>query len=208
MERTWRIHAGYCGDNASVEESCEWASRPGTPARSQSQNLSDIVNRQASYWIRKLGLTPHPEGGHYLETYRAAGSIPASGLPRSFGGTRSFSTAICFLLQGKQRSKLHRIKSDEIWHFYCGTTVVLHILGGKGRCLQVRLGRSPRKGEVFQAVVPAGCWFGAKLVNGHSYALVGCTVAPGFDFRDFELGDRELLFRRYPQHRRAIEDLT
>ena len=166
------------------------------------------MNRQAAYWIDALGLKPHPEGGYYRESYRARGAIPAKGLPPSFRGPRSFSTAIYFLLEGSRRSMLHRIRSDELWHFYRGTAVVLHIINAKGRYSQVRLGPNPGKGEVLQAVVPAGCWFGAKPANRRSYGLVGCTVAPGFDFRDFELGNRTSLIRRYPQHRRVIEELT
>ena len=166
------------------------------------------MNRRALYWIRKLGLKPHPEGGYYRETYRSAGTIAAVGLPRTFKGARSFSTAILFLLEGNQRSTLHRIKSDELWHFHCGTTVVLHIIDRKGRYSRVRLGGKTGMGDVLQAVVPAGCWFGARLECPRSYALVGCTVAPGFDFRDFELGERAELVRRYPGHRRIIEELT
>ncbi|MEI6218113.1 MAG: cupin domain-containing protein, partial [bacterium] len=144
----------------------------------------------------------------YRETYRSAGSIPAKALPPSFGGARAFSTAIYFLLAGKQQSMLHRIKSDEVWHFYCGTAVFLHIIDVKGKYSRIRLGGNPDKGEVLQAVVPAGCWFGAKPTTTNSYVLVGCTVAPGFDFTDFELGDRAWLLRRYPQHQGVIEEQT
>lgn len=166
------------------------------------------MNRQASYWISRLRLRAHPEGGYFREVYRSAGAIPAKGLPAAFGGSRSFSTAIYFLLAGSQRSALHSIKSDEIWHFYCGTAVVLHVIDPDGRYKQIRLGRNPAKGDVLQAVVPAGSWFGAKPANSRSYVLVGCTVAPGFDFKDFELGDRAELVSRFPRHRRLIEDLT
>lgn len=167
-----------------------------------------VVNKQALKWIKHLGLRPHPEGGFYRETYRAAGAIPARALPPSFDGSRVFSTAIYFLLAGRQRSTLHRIKSDEIWHFHRGGTLVIHLIDPKGRYSRIRLGSNPDKGDVLQAVVPAGCWFGARLASGCSYALVGCTVAPGFDFRDFELGDQAALIRRYPRHRRVIEELT
>lgn len=166
------------------------------------------MNRQASHWVKIHGLKPHPEGGYYRETYRSTGVISGKGLPSDFKGSRSFSTAIYFLLAGSQRSTLHRIKSDEIWHFYCGSVLVLHVIDLRGRHSQIRLGRNPAMGEVLQAVVPGGCWFGAKLANSRSYALVGCTVSPGFDFRDFELGGRAALVRRYPRHQKVIEELT
>ncbi|MEI6970833.1 MAG: cupin domain-containing protein [bacterium] len=166
------------------------------------------MNKQASIWIRNLGLKAHPEGGYYRETYRASGSIRANGLPARFAGPRSFATAIYFLLEGRQRSVLHRIRSDEVWHFYCGAVVVVHMISPDGTHSKIRLGRRPCRGEVLQAVVPAGCWFGAGLAGRRSYALVGCTVSPGFDFRDFELGRRSELLRKYPRHRALIEELT
>lgn len=166
------------------------------------------MNKQALRWIKKLGLEPHPEGGYYRETYRAEGVIPEKVLRPQFSGSRSFSTAIYFLLSDSQCSKLHRIRSDEIWHFYAGTALVLSLINSKGKLQQINLGFNPDGSEVPQAVIPAGCWFGAKLANPGSYALVGCTVAPGFDFREFELGDRFVLLDQYPKLASLIEELT
>ena len=146
-----------------------------------------------------MGLKPHPEGGFFRETYRAAGRIPG----KKFPGGRSFSTAILFLLSKGCVSRLHRIKSDELWHFYAGGPLMVVELDPKtGRTRSTRLG----PGKV-QHVVKAGDWFGARLGAGADYALVGCTVAPGFEFRDFEMGRREELLRKFPRSRRVIERL-
>ena len=159
-------------------------------------------------WIASLKLAPHPEGGFYRETYRAAETIEAAHLPERFGGGRVHSTAIYFLLPGDQISALHRIKSDEVWHFYAGTTLTLTLLHPDGRLEAHRLGPRPERGEAFQALVPAGCWYGARVDDPASYALVGGTVAPGFDFADFELAERAALLARFPEHRDTIVRLT
>ncbi len=157
--------------------------------------------------IAALGLARHPEGGWFRETYRAAGEIPAHALPPRFGGGRAFSTAILFLLEPGDRSHLHRIGSDEVWHFHGGAPLLLQVLHPDGRHETVRLGPDPLAGDRCQAVVPAGCWFGAEPLGG-PFALVGCTVAPGFDFADFELGGREDLKARFPQHQDLVLRLT
>jgi hypothetical protein len=168
-----------------------------------------MAARTVGDWIASLGLVPHPEGGFYRETYRAAETIAADHLPERFGGTRAFSTAIYFLLPGDQVSLFHRIKSDEIWHFYAGSALTLALIhpedGGLEEC---RLGPHPERGERFQVLVPAGCWYGVRVDDPDSYALVGGTVAPGFDFADFELADRRSLLAAFPQHRHAIVRLT
>lgn len=151
----------------------------------------------ASHWINKLGLHPHPEGGFYRETYRASLHVQAH------GGTRSASTAIYFLLESDQCSALHRIKSDEVWHFYAGAPLSIVLIHADGRTETKVIGDG-----AFQAVVPAGCWFGARVEQRNAYALAGCTVAPGFDFADFEIGTRTGLISRYPQHEDIIRALT
>jgi len=155
-------------------------------------------------WIRRLDLLPHPEGGYYRETYRASERIAKDHLPPRFGGERRLSTAIYFLLVGDQVSCLHRIKSDEVWHFYTGTPLDLFVIGDDGRLTTHRLGPD----GPFQALVPAGSWYGAAPSDGTGWALLGGTVAPGFDFADFELGDRAVLLRAFPQHRALVERLT
>jgi uncharacterized protein len=164
------------------------------------------MTKDSAYWIRKLRLEPHPEGGYYRQTYRA--DLVLEGLPRQFSGPRAASTAIYFLLEGENFSAFHRLRSDEVWHFYLGATVTVHVIEADGRYTQVQLGSDPEAGGVLQAVVKAGCWFASQMKDGKSFALVGCTVAPGFDFEDFELAERDRLVELYPQHRDVITNLT
>lgn len=154
-----------------------------------------------------MGLCPHPEGGWYKEVYRSEESIDAAGLPERFGGSRSFATSIYFLLAGDNFSAFHRIKSDELWHFYAGDGLTVQIIAPDGEQSAIRLGSRPEAGETFQGVVPAGSWFAAEPKDG-GYGRVGCTVAPGFDFTDFEMADREQLTAEFPQHAELIERMT
>jgi uncharacterized protein len=158
--------------------------------------------------ISSLGLSRHPEGGWYRESYRCAEFVAGSDLPERFAGPRPFSTAIYFLLEKGEISALHRIKSDEIWHFYAGAPLVLHILTPQGEHLELKLGPDFAAGESYQAVVAAGCWFGAEVSGVGGYSLVGCTVAPGFDFADFQMGKRAYLQQEYPRHKEVICRLT
>jgi predicted cupin superfamily sugar epimerase len=162
----------------------------------------------ARRWIDTLHLQRHPEGGSYRETYRAAEALAQATLPARFGGDRAFSTAIYFLLEGDDFSALHRIKQDEVWHFYDGSSLTVHVIDPAGNYTALRVGRDLDRGELPQAVVAAGCLFGATVNEPNSYALAGCTVAPGFDFADMEMPGREELCRLYPQHRELIDRLT
>jgi uncharacterized protein len=164
--------------------------------------------KRADYWIRKLKLIPHPEGGYFRETYRSTERIMTAGLPKRYSGSRHFSTAILFLLKKGQVSRLHRLKSDETWHFHAGSALTIHAISPAGRYKAFRLGGSPVRGEEFQITVKAGHWFGATIAGRGAFSLVGCTVAPGFEFADFEMADRRKLIGRYPRHRRVIEKLT
>lgn len=152
---------------------------------------------------------PHPEGGSYAETYRATESISKAALPGRFSGDRSFSTGIYFLLQSDNFSAFHRIQSDEMWHFYAGDPLEIFVIDPSDGDLEViRLGSDPDQGESFQAVVPAGSWFGSRPASGSQYCLVGCTVAPGFDFTDFEMAERDSLLKDFQQHAGLITELT
>jgi uncharacterized protein len=162
----------------------------------------------ADYWINKLQLTKHIEGGAYSQTYSAGLQLLQSQLPKSFHGDRPVSTAIYFLLQQNEFSALHRIAADEIWHFYYGDPLVVYEIDCSDNLTAHLLGNNPEHGEYFQYVVKAGNWFGSKIKNDGEYSLVGCTVSPGFDFADFELGDRETLIQQYPQHITLIQMLT
>lgn len=161
----------------------------------------------AQDWIDRLHLQPHPEGGYFRETYRAPLILPRSALT-AHGGDRTVSTAIYFLLAGDEFSAFHRIRSDELWHFYAGSTLIVHVITPDGDYQQLLLGSDAENGESFQAVVAAGCWFGSSLRHPNTYALVACTVAPGFDFADFEMAKREELIAHYPQHLDIIQRLT
>lgn len=158
------------------------------------------MNVNSADIIELLDLKPHPEGGYFRESYRAEGNIAEL--------ERSHSTAIYYLLEGKACSKLHRIASDEMWHFYTGDPLVIVEIDSEGSVKETVLGPDLRAGQSLQHVVPAGSWFGAYLPEGSGYALVGCTVAPGFDFADFEMGKREELLEQYPAAKAAIERLT
>lgn len=157
--------------------------------------------------ITELGLQAHPEGGFFAETFRSNERIMAGSLPERFDGDRSFSTAIYFLLPQGSFSAFHRIKSDECWHFYEGGSLEVFVIDARGDLQIIRLGSNLAGGEKYQAVVPAGCWFASRPVVGADYSLVGCTVAPGFDFADFELATADALAKEYPAHQQLIREL-
>jgi len=158
--------------------------------------------------IEQLGLSPHPEGGHYRQTYRAGEHIPASALAARYDEPRATSTGIYFLLRAGEVSHLHRLKSDEMWHFYTGSPLIVHVITPDGGHQTRHLGLDLSAGQQPQYVVPHGCWFGAEVAGGSGFALVGNTVAPGFDFADFELADRADLSARFPAHADLIAHLT
>lgn len=164
--------------------------------------------KTAKYWADLLQLTAHPEGGWFKEVYRSGENIEKDALPARFPAKRCFSTSIYFLLEYPDFSAFHRIKSDETWHFYDGKSIQIYVLQPSGNYYSVTLGQAVEKGECLQATVPYGCWFAASPVAEGSYSLVGCTVAPGFDFSDFELGNKEQLLTLFPAHQMLIERFT
>jgi len=162
----------------------------------------------AEFWVEWLKLEPLPEGGWFREIYRAPEQIAAPALPPRYQGSRALGTSIYFLLKGGEFSALHRLKSDEIWHFYLGSSLTIHHLWPDGRYSKLFLGPDARAGQLWQAVIPAGAWFGASLDDEMFYALIGCTLSPGYDARDFELAGREDLLALFPDHRDIILRLT
>jgi predicted cupin superfamily sugar epimerase len=152
--------------------------------------------------VTQLKMIPHPEGGYFAETYR---SSQFTATPK---GNRPCSTAIYFLLTAGNFSAFHRIASDECWHHYEGDTVLVHIISPSGEYNMLQLGSDFAKGERPQGIVPAGYWFASESTGPQGYALVGCTVAPGFDFQDFELADPQKLVHQYPERATLIERLT
>ncbi|MCC6370791.1 MAG: cupin domain-containing protein [Bacteroidia bacterium] len=157
--------------------------------------------------VKHLNLVPHPEGGFYRETYRSAGTIPAGATPE-FEEARNFATAIYFLIEHTNFSALHKIKSDETWHFYTGDALEVIEINAQGQLKTTIIGNHTEYGECFQYTVPANVWFGSRVRAGGRFSLVGCTVAPGFDFRDFEMGSRLKLLEAFPQHAPIILEMT
>lgn len=164
--------------------------------------------KTAEYYIKTLGLTRHIEGGSYKETYRSEFLIPKQVLPAEFKDSRNASTAIYFLLEHGQFSAFHRIASDEMWHFYDGQTLSVYEITKEGELFHHRLGKNIEHGERFQCVIKAGSWFGSRCEVSQGFSLVGCTVAPGFDFSDFELAKRNELISQFPKFEKLITEMT
>ncbi|HMU46296.1 MAG TPA: cupin domain-containing protein [Chitinophagaceae bacterium] len=156
----------------------------------------------------KFGLVKHPEGGYYTQTYKSVDKISDKCLPGRFSGDRFIATAIYFLLEAGDFSAFHRIKSDECWHFYTGHSLIIYQIDQAGEMQTISLGNNLERGDVFQFVVPAGCWFASEPASHSEFSFVGCTVSPGFDFEDFELASAANLGREYPMHSGIINRLT
>lgn len=156
------------------------------------------MNLTAEEWISRLNLRPHPEGGFFRETYRAKKTVSTP------TGERAMATHIYFLLRAGECSHLHRIRSDEGWHFHAGSPLVVHQFDERYQA--TILGDPQISDSPFQTVVPAGVWFGAESL-GNDFSLVGCTVSPGFDFADFEMARAIDLKRSYPDYSSTIDRL-
>jgi len=165
------------------------------------------MEKNAQYWIEKLKLLPHPEGGYYKEVYRDNNLVKQEALPIEFNGDRNFSTAIYYLLEKGDFSCFHRIKSDELWHFYSGGAVNIYHLNEE-KLHTLRLGLNLEKGESPLCIVPKNTWFAAELQENSEFALMGCTVAPGFDFADFEKATNDDLKAFTVNHHKLVERLT
>ncbi|KAA0209988.1 MAG: cupin domain-containing protein [Ignavibacteriaceae bacterium] len=166
------------------------------------------MSRNADYWIERFNMLPHPEGGYFKEVYRSREFVQREHLPERYDGERNFVTSIYFLLDKTQTSKFHRLKSDEIWYHLDGNGALVHIIYPDGKRNTIKLGYDYDKGEHLQAVIPMGSWFGAEVTDKAGYCLVGCAVAPGFNFNDFELAKRENLLNEFPDYADIINKLT
>lgn len=164
------------------------------------------MNR-VNHLIEKLDLIPHPEGGCFRETYRSKETIDGDS-KEPFPAGRSYGTAIYYLLKGEDVSRFHRIQSDETWHFYEGSPSTVHIIHPDGLYEARYLGSDLEAGQHFQHVIPANSWFGVSVDDPDGFILAGCTVAPGFDFNDFEMGDSYMLKQAFPEHKEIIEKLS
>ena len=159
------------------------------------------MSKPVEYWVEQLGLLPHPEGGFFKETYRSEQITE----PFKKGEMRSLSTGIYFLITSGNFSAFHRIKSDEMWHFYAGSPLKVHVIEPNCSYYILNIGLDLEKGQMPQAVVPAGAWFASE--SSGDYSLVGCTVSPGFDFNDFELAKKNELKALFPDYSAVIEQL-
>jgi predicted cupin superfamily sugar epimerase len=154
--------------------------------------------------IKKFNLETHPEGGYFKETYRSE----LVAVPEGFKSERNYSTSIYFLITNEAFSAFHKVNQDEIWHFYIGSCIHLHLIHPNGKYELIKVGNQITDGEVPQFVFTAQTWFAAEVVEEHQFAFVGCTVSPGFDFKDFELANREALTSKFPNHKNTIKRLT
>jgi len=157
-----------------------------------------MSEEEARHLVAQLNLKPHPEGGYFVETFRSGIQV------RAHGSTRSAVTSIYYLLSDANFSAFHRVRSDEIWHHYRGAPVAIEVIEGDGRHRQIVIGQANR----WQDAIAARSWFAAHVCTANAYALVGCDVAPGFTFGDFEIGTRNALATAFPQHRALIERWT
>lgn len=161
--------------------------------------------KEVDFLVEKLNLIPHPEGGYFFETYRSETIVS---LEQPYAGDRNSSTCIYFLLTSGNPSKFHKIHQDEIWHFYQGSTIHLHIISKDGQYELVKIGTNWEQDETPQYVVKGGNWFASEIIQEDQYALAGCTVSPGFDFKDFEMAERNALLRICPSEEKIISRLT
>jgi hypothetical protein len=157
--------------------------------------------------IQLLKLIPHPEGGYYREVYRSDEIVKKESLPIRYNGNRSVSTSIYYMLVGEQVSRFHRLKSDEIWHFYLGSQLIIHILDHKSGYEKITVGNDLNNGELPQLIIQKEKYFSAEVSDKNSFSLIGCTVAPGFDFNDFEFGQEEKLINSFPEYAELIKRL-
>ena len=159
--------------------------------------------------IKHYSMAPLPEeGGYYVEIYRAAESIHKTALPDRYNGNRDHCTSILYLVTPGSFSKMHRVKSDEIFHFYLGDPVKMLMLKPGGTSEVITMSPDLKAGHLQQVIVPNGIWQGTKLIDGGKFALLGCTVSPGFEFADYETADRDKLLQTHPTQHRMIKSLT
>lgn len=161
--------------------------------------------KTANYWIEKLQLKKHPTAGYFIESYRASWNIIT---PDHEGGVRSAKTIAYYLLESKEIGYWRRIKSDEIFHFYAGNDLLIHILNIKGELTVMKLGNTEQQQDAqLQIIIPANTWFALEVSVPDAYSLVACAVTPGFEYQDYEVPDKSVLLRAFPQHKKIIDRL-
>lgn len=166
--------------------------------------------QNAQYYVSKLGMNPHPEGGYYKRTFESEERITDKELTVNFDDQRKLYTSIYFLLTSNDVSHFHRLKSDELWYYHAGSPLTIHIIHENGEYEEIKLGLNLDKGEVPQARVRKNSIFGSSVVNEDedAFSLVGCMVSPGFEFKDFELFTQDELMSKYPERKEIIKKLA
>ncbi|MEH7274246.1 cupin domain-containing protein [Neobacillus vireti] len=165
-------------------------------------------NMDPQYFVSKLGLEPHPEGGYYKSTFASEERTSDQELTVNFEGKRKLYTSIYFLLTSNDVSHFHRLKSDELWYYHAGSPLTVHIIDENGEYKEIKLGLDLDQGEVPQALVPRNSIFGSSVMGDDTFSLVGCMVSPGFEFQDFELFTQADLLAKYPQYKDVIIKLA
>ena len=203
----------YISDSADKDAKNDWERTLADGVKAFSEFLDQhygqsslLLTAKADYYIKKLALIAHPEGGYFKEVYRSGQSIAQTVLPNEFSGDRVFSTAIYYLLKNQDFSAFHQINQDEIWHFYDGSALALHLIDSEGYYEKIVLGRGAN--IHLQFVVKQKTWMAAEVIDKQSFSLIGATVAPGFDFADFTLAKLSDMLAKYPQHKAIINLFT
>jgi uncharacterized protein len=172
------------------------------------KGLDFKMNHQPEYWISKLDLASHPEGGYYKSTYQSTEQITDHELSVQYNGNRLLYTSIYFLLKSEEVSHFHRLKSDELWYFHAGSALTIHVIHENGQYEEIKLGLNLENGEVPQYLVPKNSIFGSSVMEQNTFSLVGCMVSPGFAFEDFELFTQNELLEQYSEHEDIIRKLA
>ena len=172
-------------------------------------NHSSDAKNEADFFVNLFNLQPHPEGGYFSQTFKSNHSVKSTDIERYGNNSRCAGTSIYYLLNKTDFSAWHKLQSDEIWHYYKGCEVIIYLIDKQNNLKSYVLG-DPSKNinAVFQISISSDTWFAAELIDKDSYCLIGCTVNPGFEFIDFELGDSNLLIHEFPQHEVIITKLT
>lgn len=157
------------------------------------------------YWIQHLDLKPHPEGGFFKEVYRSTIGVSKDELPVGYKSARRLSTSIYYLLRSGDISRMHRLKSDELWYYHFGSSLKVIYIDHEGKKHTKILGNNPEKAEYFHILIPAGNIFAAEVIDPDSYSLISCVVSPGFEYEDFELFSKDDLLQAYPKHADLFE---
>jgi len=178
------------------------------PELQDSEMKLEAVN-EVKELVKRFNLQPHPEGGYYARTFQSKDTVKSADKDRYDDEYRKAGTSIYYLLKNNDFSAWHSLKSDELWHYYTGCPIKIYVLDKEGNLTMHLLGNPLNNQDAtFQVAIPAGNWFAAEIIDKTSYCLVGCTVNPGFEFRDFKLADRDALSKEFPQHSSLIRQFT